>query len=73
MKKLKIYLYLKVGEWKPGSGVNVTDTTAFFEPGFTNVTLVIMTILVRIFIYFTIFKFFILIISNSVFKFSFKN
>ncbi|XP_033226294.1 glutamate receptor ionotropic, kainate 2-like isoform X2 [Belonocnema kinseyi] len=43
--KLKQHSLIKVGEWKPGSGVNVTDAAAFFQPGNTNVTLVIMTIL----------------------------
>ena len=36
----------QVGEWRPGIGVNVTDTAAFFEPGAANVTLLVITILV---------------------------
>lgn len=36
----------QVGEWRPDAGVNVTDTAAFFEPGFVNVTLLVITILV---------------------------
>ncbi|OXU28647.1 hypothetical protein TSAR_008623 [Trichomalopsis sarcophagae] len=44
--KLKQHSLVKVGEWRPGLGVNVTDTSAFFEPGATNVTLVVITILV---------------------------
>jgi len=36
----------QVGEWRPGVGVNVTDTAAFFEPGIGNVTLIVITILV---------------------------
>ncbi|XP_016837534.1 glutamate receptor ionotropic, kainate 2 isoform X2 [Nasonia vitripennis] len=43
--KLKQHSLVKVGEWRPGLGVNVTDTSAFFEPGATNVTLVVITIL----------------------------
>lgn len=34
---------MKVGEWKPGSGVNVTDVGAFYETSATNITLVVMT------------------------------
>ncbi|XP_023314986.1 glutamate receptor ionotropic, kainate 2-like isoform X7 [Trichogramma pretiosum] len=44
--KLKQHSLVKVGEWRPGLGINVTDRTAFFEPGLTNVTLVVITILV---------------------------
>ncbi|XP_023247023.1 glutamate receptor ionotropic, kainate 1 [Copidosoma floridanum] len=43
--KLKQHSLVKVGEWRPGVGVNVTDRPAFFEPGSTNVTLVVITIL----------------------------
>ncbi|XP_011500150.1 PREDICTED: glutamate receptor ionotropic, kainate 2-like [Ceratosolen solmsi marchali] len=43
--KLKQHSLVKVGEWKPGVGINVTDTTAFFETGSTNVTLIVITIL----------------------------
>lgn len=34
---------MKVGEWKPGSGVNVTDVGAFYETSAANITLVVMT------------------------------
>ncbi|XP_068994312.1 glutamate receptor ionotropic, kainate 2 isoform X10 [Neodiprion pinetum] len=44
--KLKQHSLVKVGEWRPGSGINVTDRAAFFEPGIANVTLVVITILV---------------------------
>ncbi|XP_068994307.1 glutamate receptor ionotropic, kainate 2 isoform X5 [Neodiprion pinetum] len=43
--KLKQHSLVKVGEWRPGSGINVTDRAAFFEPGIANVTLVVITIL----------------------------
>ncbi|XP_045462403.1 glutamate receptor ionotropic, kainate 2-like isoform X7 [Harmonia axyridis] len=43
--KLKQHSLVKVGEWRPGFGVNVTDRGAFFEAGTTNVTLVVTTIL----------------------------
>ncbi|XP_066598064.1 glutamate receptor ionotropic, kainate 2-like isoform X4 [Prorops nasuta] len=43
--KLKQHSLVKVGEWRPDAGVNITDTTAFFEPSVTNVTLVVITIL----------------------------
>ncbi|KAG7197504.1 hypothetical protein KM043_013350 [Ampulex compressa] len=45
--KLKQHSLVKVGEWRPGAGVNVTDTAAFFEPGVANVTLIVITILLR--------------------------
>ncbi|XP_034173812.2 glutamate receptor ionotropic, kainate 2 isoform X3 [Osmia lignaria lignaria] len=43
--KLRQHSLVKVGEWRPGAGVNVTDTAAFFEPGSANVTLLVITIL----------------------------
>ncbi|XP_076628916.1 glutamate receptor ionotropic, kainate 2 isoform X2 [Colletes latitarsis] len=43
--KLKQHSLVKVGEWRPGVGVNVTDTATFFEPGSANVTLLVITIL----------------------------
>ncbi|XP_050461839.1 glutamate receptor ionotropic, kainate 2-like isoform X6 [Cataglyphis hispanica] len=43
--KLRQHSLVKVGEWRPGAGVNVTDTAAFFEPGIGNVTLIVITIL----------------------------
>nr|QGW50273.1 gustatory receptor 18 [Chouioia cunea] len=43
--KLRQQSLVKVGEWRPGSGVNITDKSAFFEAGTTNVTLVVITIL----------------------------
>ncbi|PNF31224.1 Glutamate receptor ionotropic, kainate 2, partial [Cryptotermes secundus] len=42
--KLKQHALVKVGEWSPGAGVNVTDRSAFFDPGTMNVTLVVITI-----------------------------
>ncbi|XP_076628798.1 glutamate receptor ionotropic, kainate 2 isoform X3 [Colletes latitarsis] len=42
--KLKKEELVKVGEWKPGTGVNVTDVGAFYETTATNITLVVMTI-----------------------------
>lgn len=44
--KLKQHALVKVGEWNPGAGVNITDRAAFFDPGTMNVTLVVITILV---------------------------
>lgn len=44
--KLKQHALVKVGEWRPGQGVNITDRAAFFDPGTMNVTLVVTTILV---------------------------
>ncbi|XP_066598287.1 glutamate receptor ionotropic, kainate 2 isoform X6 [Prorops nasuta] len=41
--KLKKEELVKVGEWKPGSGVNITDGGAFYETTATNITLVVMT------------------------------
>ncbi|XP_014598143.1 PREDICTED: glutamate receptor ionotropic, kainate 2 isoform X8 [Polistes canadensis] len=41
--KLKKEDLVKVGEWKPGSGVNITDVGAFYETTATNITLVVMT------------------------------
>ncbi|XP_063237627.1 glutamate receptor ionotropic, kainate 2-like [Bacillus rossius redtenbacheri] len=43
--RLKQHALVKVGEWTPASGLNVTDRGAFFEPGPMNVTLVVITIL----------------------------
>ncbi|XP_012543079.1 glutamate receptor ionotropic, kainate 2 isoform X4 [Monomorium pharaonis] len=43
--KLKQHSLVKVGEWRPGAGINVTDTAAFFEPNIGNVTLIVITIL----------------------------
>ncbi|XP_028981864.1 glutamate receptor ionotropic, kainate 2 [Diachasma alloeum] len=41
--KLKKEELVKVGEWRPGQGVNVTDVNAFYETTATNITLVVMT------------------------------
>ncbi|XP_072754831.1 glutamate receptor ionotropic, kainate 2 isoform X2 [Anoplolepis gracilipes] len=41
--KLKKEELIKVGEWKSGSGINVTDLDAFYETTATNITLVVMT------------------------------
>ncbi|XP_050301836.1 glutamate receptor ionotropic, kainate 2-like isoform X11 [Anthonomus grandis grandis] len=43
--KLKQHALVKVGEWHPGMGVNITDRNAFFDHGSMNVTLVVTTIL----------------------------
>ncbi|CAB3367848.1 Hypothetical predicted protein [Cloeon dipterum] len=43
--KLKQHALVKVGEWSPNGGVNITDRGAFFDPGNMNVTLVVITIL----------------------------
>lgn len=34
---------VKVGEWYPESGINITDLDAFYETTTTNITLVVMT------------------------------
>lgn len=44
--KLKQHALVKVGEWSPRQGVNITDHEAFFDAGTMNVTLVVVTILV---------------------------
>lgn len=44
--KLKSHALVKVGEWTPRSGVNITDSVAFFDAGTMNVTLVVTTNLV---------------------------
>lgn len=46
--KLKREALVKVGEWRPGHGINVTDVDAFYETTATNITLVVMTREVRI-------------------------
>lgn len=46
--KLKSHALVKVGEWTPRSGVNITDPVAFFDAGTMNVTLVVTTNLVRL-------------------------
>ncbi|KAK3923821.1 Glutamate receptor ionotropic, kainate 1 [Frankliniella fusca] len=43
--KLKQHALVKVGEWTPRQGVNITDHDAFFDAGSMNVTLVVVTIL----------------------------
>ncbi|XP_045024647.1 glutamate receptor ionotropic, kainate 2 isoform X3 [Daphnia magna] len=45
--KLKSHALLKVGEWTPRTGVNLTDPVAFFDAGTMNVTLVVTTNLER--------------------------
>lgn len=44
--KLKQHSLVKVGEWSPTGGVNISDKAAFFDSGTMNVTLVVITILV---------------------------
>ncbi|XP_063594400.1 glutamate receptor ionotropic, kainate 1-like [Penaeus indicus] len=41
--KLKQHSLVKVGEWGPGIGVNITDRAAFYDPGTMNVTLLVTT------------------------------
>lgn len=48
--KLKQHALVKVGEWSPNTGVNITDRSAFFDPGTMNVTLIVITIPVSYFI-----------------------
>ncbi|XP_075217626.1 glutamate receptor ionotropic, kainate 2-like isoform X9 [Lycorma delicatula] len=43
--KLKQHSLVKVGEWTPTGGVNISDKAAFFDSGSMNVTLVVITIL----------------------------
>lgn len=44
--KLKPHAIVKVGEWTPSAGLNVSDREVFFDAGKMNVTLVVITILV---------------------------
>lgn len=44
--KLKQHSLVKVGEWSPAGGVNISDNAAFFDSGTMNVTLIVITILV---------------------------
>ncbi|XP_057338873.1 glutamate receptor ionotropic, kainate 2-like isoform X5 [Microplitis mediator] len=41
--KLKKEELVKVGEWRPGLGINVTDLEAFYDKTYANITLVVMT------------------------------
>lgn len=41
--KLKQQSVLKVGEWTPARGVNLTDPQAFYDIGAVNVTLIVLT------------------------------
>lgn len=41
--KLKREQILKVGQWSPTDGINITDPTAFYETDATNITLIVMT------------------------------
>ncbi|KAL1139702.1 hypothetical protein AAG570_006680 [Ranatra chinensis] len=43
--KLKQQSVVKVGQWTPTSGVNISDSAAFFDSASMNVTLVVITIL----------------------------
>ncbi|CAH1408163.1 unnamed protein product [Nezara viridula] len=43
--KLKQHSVVKVGEWTPTGGLNISDTGAFFDSTSLNVTLVVITIL----------------------------
>lgn len=44
--KLKQQSLVKVGEWSPQIGLNITDRSLFFDTGRINVTLLVITILV---------------------------
>lgn len=44
--KLRPHAIVKVGEWSPLDGLNVSDRAVFFDTGTMNVTLVVITILV---------------------------
>lgn len=41
--KLKRERIEKVGYWSSQTGINVTDTSAFYESNATNITLIVMT------------------------------
>ncbi|XP_034937984.1 glutamate receptor ionotropic, kainate 2 [Chelonus insularis] len=41
--KLKKEELVKVGEWRPGFGINITDVEAFYDKSSVNITLVVMT------------------------------
>ncbi|KAF6208036.1 hypothetical protein GE061_016486 [Apolygus lucorum] len=41
--KLKREELRKVGEWTPTGGINITDSTAFYETTVPNITLIVMT------------------------------
>ncbi|XP_024084773.1 glutamate receptor ionotropic, kainate 2-like [Cimex lectularius] len=43
--KLKQHSVVKVGEWSPNMGLNISDSAAFFDTASMNVTLVVITIL----------------------------
>ncbi|XP_041674487.1 glutamate receptor ionotropic, kainate 2 isoform X2 [Drosophila eugracilis] len=43
--KLKQHSIIKVGEWTPHGHLNITEPSMFFDTGFMNVTLVVITIL----------------------------
>ncbi|XP_055373744.1 glutamate receptor ionotropic, kainate 2 [Condylostylus longicornis] len=43
--KLRQHSIIKVGEWSPQSGLNITDRSIFYDSGTMNVTLVVITIL----------------------------
>lgn len=45
--KLKRERVEKVGHWSPDGGINITDTSAFYETNATNITLIVMTREVR--------------------------
>lgn len=46
LMKLKQHTLLKVGEWIPRLGVNITDMSAFHDTAPYNITLVVVTIVV---------------------------
>lgn len=48
--KLKQDVIQKVGYWKPDVGVNISDPSAFYDSNIANITLVVMTREVSMFI-----------------------
>lgn len=48
--KLKPHALVKIGEWTPGHGLNISDQDIFVDTGKINMTLVVITILVSVFV-----------------------
>lgn len=46
--KLKQHSIVKVGEWTPQIGLNISENAVFYDTGKMNVTLVVITILVSL-------------------------
>lgn len=47
--KLKKEEIVKVGQWTPSEGINITDPSAFYDIRFPNITLIVMTREVSVF------------------------